>query len=137
MLRAFVTSPQYHTHTRCGSSFRYHSVNALPSHTRNTTPFKCAGAASGTIFCEGIASTHPQKPHPSSVQEQYYSLQGGLSQLFFITCLITTPRTLSCGCSEVLSHSVVDHTPFVAVASYTFITRVTENSTHPTGCHTW
>ena len=37
----------------------------------------------------------------------------------FITLLITTPPTPSCGCAEVLSHSVVYHLPFVIPASCT------------------
>ena len=70
-----------------------HSVKALLSPPRNATPFKCAAAVR--------------------------LVTGSVITPFFITPIITTPSTPSCGCAGVLSHPVVYHTPFVDPASRT------------------
>ena len=84
-----------------------HSVKALLSHLRNTTLFKCAAAVR---FVTGSVLTP-----------------------LFITPLITSPSAPSCGWAEVLSHSVVYHTPFVAPKSCTSSPGVPNISIPPQG----
>ena len=88
-----------------------------------------ANALAQQPVADSLAAVHTSTAEPSARTSQASQqadaarrfVTGSVITPLFITPLITTPPTPSCGCAEVLSHPVVYHTPFVALASCTLL----------------
>ena len=83
-------------------------------------PFKCAAAALRLL-------SHPLLSHP---QTRPVGVRTFYHTPFLSPPLIITPPNTPCGCSDVLSHTLVYHTPLGPPASFTLSPRV-HNISHP------